>query len=482
MEDASARLLPLPSYQSSKSLKPSVVLVASLVLIITPITTIVSIYGYNFWMGVDKPLAPQWADAIQAAELAAENLCSGHGNVFVDSVAMNADGTPACECNNCFTGSDCSISVVDCVADADSGNPLLFEPYWRENADLGTVVIPGWYRMGYLAQDGRQEFYTDALMAAIRGLHATVGNAVTENRYIVVGTGSVQLINAVVHGLALQDAGRVSSVVAKTPFYGLYQAQTEYFESPLYTFAGEPSRVTGNPKGRGLEIELIASPNNPTGQMQEVPENVSGPVVYDHAYYWPHLTPITKAQDSDIMLFTLSKVTGHAGSRVGWAIIKDLDLYTKVSRHVLFNTLGMSHEAQLRATQLIRAITNSYSKGNPPGKQGIFHFGYEVLKSRWARLEAIFQNSSRFSLQEMKPGYCNFFKQVSDPSPGYAWIHCNDEKDVNCTAVMLYAGVTGRPGSESGASDRYVRLSLLKLNSDFDILAAHLAKLVESET
>jgi len=86
---------------------------------------------------------------------------------------------------------------------------------------LGTVVIPGWYRMGYLAQDGSEGYYTDALLAAIRGLHATVGNAVTENRYIVVGTGSGQLINAVVHGLALQDAGRVSSVVAKTPFYGV---------------------------------------------------------------------------------------------------------------------------------------------------------------------------------------------------------------------------------------------------------------------
>lgn len=93
--------------------------------------------------------------------------------------------------------------------------------------------------------------------------------------------------------------------------------QTEYFESPLYTFAGQPDRVTGNLKGRGAEIELIASPNNPTGHIQEVSQNVSGPVIYDHAYYWPHLTPITKANDYDIMLFTLSKVTGHAGSRVG---------------------------------------------------------------------------------------------------------------------------------------------------------------------
>lgn len=100
-----------------------------------------------------------------------------------------------------------------------------------------------------------------------------------------------------------------------------------------------------------------------------------------------------------------------------WAIIKDFDLYKKVLWYVTVNTLGVSHESQLRATQLMRTITESYSKGNP-GKKGIFHFGYDVLQSRWARLEAILKNSSRFSLQEMKPGYCNFFKRVSDPSPG----------------------------------------------------------------
>lgn len=57
-------------------------------------------------------------------------------------------------------------------------------------------------------------------------------------------------------------------------------------------------------------------------------------------------------------------------------------------------------------------------------------------------------------------------------------MHCNNEEDVDCTAVLLAAGIIGRPGSESGASDRYVRLSLLKGNTEFDNLAAHLAKLV----
>lgn len=102
-----------------------------------------------------------------------------------------------------------------------SGDPLLLEAYWRENVDLGTVVIPGWYRMSYQPHDGATSFYTEGFMATIKDLHALVGNAVTEGRYIVAGTGSMQLINAVVHSLALQDEGRVSPVVAKAPYYNV---------------------------------------------------------------------------------------------------------------------------------------------------------------------------------------------------------------------------------------------------------------------
>jgi hypothetical protein len=100
-----------------------------------------------------------------------------------------------------------------------------------------------------------------------------------------------------------------------------------------------------------------------------------------------------------------------------WVILKDFDLYQKVTFYVTLNTLGVSHEAQARATQLMRTVVKSYSKGNP-GKAGIFHFGHDVLASRWARMQAICKKSSRFSLQELKPGYCNFFKKVSEPSPG----------------------------------------------------------------
>lgn len=68
--------------------------------------------------------SPNWsADAVQAAELAASHLCSGHGSVFVDSVDVSSDGSPLCECHDCFSGPDCSVAVPGCVADADRFPP-----------------------------------------------------------------------------------------------------------------------------------------------------------------------------------------------------------------------------------------------------------------------------------------------------------------------------------------------------------------------
>jgi hypothetical protein len=65
-------------------------------------------------------------------------------------------------------------------------------------------------------------------------------------------------------------------------------------------------------------IEFVTSPNNPDGQLKKAV--LQGPFakqIHDLAYYWPHYTPIPSPVDEDLMLFTLSKLTGHAGSRFG---------------------------------------------------------------------------------------------------------------------------------------------------------------------
>lgn len=102
-----------------------------------------------------------------------------------------------------------------------SGNPLFLEPYWRRNAASGAVVLSPWHRLGYITTDG--EYQSVELERIIRKLHKAVGNAIVDDKHIVFGTGSIQLVNALLHALS-PDASSTSPparVVAAAPYYAV---------------------------------------------------------------------------------------------------------------------------------------------------------------------------------------------------------------------------------------------------------------------
>lgn len=93
-----------------------------------------------------------------------------------------------------------------------------------------------------------------------------------------------------------------------------YPQIADYLRSGLFKWGGDASAYDKEE----AYIELVTSPNNPDGEMREaVVKRENGMLVHDLAYYWPQYTSITAPADHDVMLFTLSKCTGHAGSRVG---------------------------------------------------------------------------------------------------------------------------------------------------------------------
>lgn len=63
----------------------------------------------------------------------------------------------------------------------------------------------------------------------------------------------------------------------------------------------------------------------------------------------------------------------------------------------------------------------------------------------------------------------------------YAWVKCEREEDTDCSEVLQAANVIGRSGSIFSAEDRYVRLSLIRSQDDFDILIQRLNQLVSEE-
>ncbi|KAF7820318.1 tryptophan aminotransferase-related protein 4-like [Senna tora] len=402
-------------------------------------------------------------NAMEEAEAVASMSCSGHGRAFLDGVLLH--GVPVCECNACYGGPRCSQLLPHCMVDADSGDPTFMEPFWVKNAGSSAIVIPGWHRMSYEFNDG--SLISKELKKHIETVHSIVGNAITEGKYIVFGNGATHLLHAAIHALSSQTHHSSSSsssptkVVASIPYYPVYKELTEFFNSEDYKFNGDTAMWKKKLEGLNSSfIELVTSPNNPDGKLKEgVLEGPFVKKVHDLAYYWPHFTPIPHPADEDVMIFTLSKLTGHAGSRFGWAIVKDEAVYQKMLRYMDLSTYGVSRETQLRVLKLLKVVLN----GN--GRE-MYEFGHNTMSRRWIRLTKVLSHSKRFSIQQLEPQYCSLFQQ------------CEREEDRDCYQVLKQYKVTGRAGSLFGADDRYVRLSLVKSDDDFDLLLQQLKKIV----
>ncbi|KAK9134406.1 hypothetical protein Syun_013736 [Stephania yunnanensis] len=398
--------------------------------------------------------------------------CSGHGRAYLDGLSMR--GEVACICNSCYGGQDCSVFTPNCAADADDGNPLFLEPYWMNHAATTAVVVSGWNRMGYAYEDDSN--ISKELEKIIRQLHAVVGNANTSGKYILFGAGSTQLLNAAIIGLSPPHPDRdhsfsPASVVASAPFYQVYKQQTDIYNSLNFKWQGDTSTWKNKSDQVGNFIEFVTSPNNPDGQLKE--PILKGPYVktiYDYAYYWPHFTAIPTPADSDLMIFAMSKLTGHAGSRFGWAFVKDEAVYKRMSSYLSINSIGASQDAQLRAFVVLRMVVKDKAKG-------LFEFGYKTMRERWEMLNKTLSKSKRFSLQKLEPRYCSFFKEVT----AYAWLKCEREEDHDCYAVLRAARIISRKGSVFSAEDRYARLSLIKNQDDFDLLLDRIDELVSQE-
>ncbi|DBA90225.1 TPA: hypothetical protein ACH3X1_003523 [Trebouxia sp. C0004] len=115
-------------------------------------------------------------------------LCSMNGII--------AEGEKSCSCYDCWQGDDCSVGtdIHQCNITADSGTPLLFEDYWLAHPEA-EVRVRASFHQGYGGP-------LPELEAAIRALHAQVGNAVTNGRQIVIGMGSSMLITAAMYAFS----------------------------------------------------------------------------------------------------------------------------------------------------------------------------------------------------------------------------------------------------------------------------------------
>ncbi|XP_068638097.1 tryptophan aminotransferase-related protein 2-like isoform X2 [Aristolochia californica] len=349
-----------------------------------------------------------------------------------------------------------------------SGDPTMFEAFWREMGDRSTIAIPGWQTMSYFSDVGNVCWFLEPEFAEeVHKLHKFVGNAETKGRHVVVGNGSTQLFQAALYALSPPDASEPMSVVSAVPYYSSYALITDFLKSGLYKWRGDAYTF----KSDTPYIEMVTSPNNPDGFIrQSVINKEGGKTVHDLAYYWPQYTPITEPADYDVMLFTVSKSTGHAGIRIGWALVKDSEVARKMAKFIELNTIGVSKDSQLRVAKILRTVR----EGHEIGMDKFFDYGRRLMSERWDKLREVVKSNAIFSLPEFPSEHCKFFGDMCTSHPAFAWLKCEGEIE-DCEALLKSHKILTRGGKHFGEDPKYVRISMLDRHEVFALFIERLS-------
>jgi len=211
-------------------------------------------------------------------------------------------------------------------------------------------------------------------------------------------------------------------------------------------------------------LEIVTIPSNPKGAITLPVYPASDSHIYDLSYYWPQFTNNNaKTFKEDLMVFSLSKLTGHASARFGWALVKDPHLATSMSDYILRQNLWISSSSKRRALVLLNLINNDGDYFVNSIKN--------IMRERWDRiLDLLNGNQNRFTLE-------------GEPYTAYLYLSMNnpDERSAEAaTALFNAVGITGQPGITFGDNTGTYRISLTLHTHMFEFLFEKLKLLMYS--
>ncbi|GMH92355.1 hypothetical protein TrVE_jg2607 [Triparma verrucosa] len=362
-----------------------------------------------------------------------------------DPILKSCNGYQGQECFGCYSGTLCSGFNETCSINLGGGQPVWADEYW-EGAGVCTE-IGSYYQTPYTFTTAYQP-----LLDEIIKLHGNVGNAKTDGYEIVLGVGATGVMNSVLYAVA-KRGGR--TITAQAPHYGNYVQQTQntYSPSPYPSFLTFESDA--NISDNNNTYEILTYPNNPDGSKRNpISKNVKN-VIYDCIYYWPHFTEIDVQLEHDIMIFSASKHTGHAASRLGWALVKDPEI-AELMRDFSEREIGVSIDSQIRYTYTLNFLNDQFD--NPPTDQPTFyHFSADLMASRFDAVTKLFTNEVTGEVETI-----NDITFVNSETRGaYVWLSHSDE-DVDLEALLEgEALITGTPGTSYGVGTNFARIQMM---------------------
>lgn len=94
------------------------------------------------------------------------------------------------------------ILIMNIIIVDFRGDPTVYESFWRKMGEKCTMVIKGSELMSYISDLKKPCWFLEPeLEEAVKRLHRVTGNAVVDDRHVVVGSGSTQLFQAVLYAI-----------------------------------------------------------------------------------------------------------------------------------------------------------------------------------------------------------------------------------------------------------------------------------------
>lgn len=365
-----------------------------------------------------------------------------------------------------------------------SGNKNTNNKNEKKNENFGSSATSG------------SGFLYPYLANQIGEIHQYVNNIDNlDSKYVVLGSGATELIGAAMYACKElyqqqqqeKKAGAASSgtssssssdqvyVYAKVPYYEGYPAN-------LLTVGVENLQFSTNESLNAEQvIEFVTYPNNPTNTFREATYgNNALCTIYDQVYWWPSMSNLTQGGaplNTQISLFSFSKITGHGGSRLGWALVDDYNIANLMSSFIRAIQVHISIDTQLRAYRVFNylladaptgvAKSSGGASGGVKNADLFFSWVHDKLAERWVTVEGIFNASTSGK-----------FVQQATPGGFYAWINCLDTSKLSCEKQFEVEGIAPTPGSNFGGDDSYVRMELVTADAVWDVLVQRLKNLI----
>lgn len=218
--------------------------------------------------------------------------------------------------------------------DLGYGNPGFLQELWKEHNLLNQIQSKKLMPYKYAKKNDIK------LEEEIFKLHIQNKNVKIDiNTKIVVTVGAVQALQAAMY--ALKKIRSIDLLYIPKPYWMRFN---DFAALTGLSIVDQPVNA----------LSLVTSPNNPNGTDQsDLTTDIR-----DACYNWSHYTDDVKVFDDVVSVFSLSKLSGHSSTRIGWAVVQDEQIANLMQYYVNTITSGVSIEAQKNSAEILSILND----------------------------------------------------------------------------------------------------------------------------